>query len=174
MAELLSEPNVTRERMRVRIALACLLFLGPVAGGGTAAASDQCLSAAELRSVSRMASAMAVGAAVRRCGRCLGREKYAQVVQAFDDSELVLEFRRAQKAVEETSERSTIAYIDGLVRDSARRFADTLSVDCTACERTADTIKGLLSAGARAAFYKREAAAVAGAPQTEVCGQSAD
>ena len=58
-----------------------VLLVGLVAGvagfAGPSAAADECLSRAQLHDVTRMASVMGIGAAVRRCGHCLGADTYA-------------------------------------------------------------------------------------------------
>jgi hypothetical protein len=146
--------------------LACI-FATALFGSGAAAASEQCLSEAELGSVGRMASVMAMGVAVQRCGRCLGPERYAEVLKTYDAAGLMADFSKAEKTLDADQDQRDA--VDQLMRDSARAFAETLSANCSACEKTADMLDALTSDGARGDFYQSETKAVANASKARVC-----
>jgi hypothetical protein len=149
--------------MKVRSVVAVACFAAALSNATTAFASEQCLSAAEADHVRTMATVMATGSAVRRCGRCLGSEKYEETVAAYEEAQLMLDFRRAKKAVDESADPATLAHVDALVRDNARLFVEALSEGCEACTKTAATIGTLSSPAARAAFYESEDRALEGA-----------
>jgi len=138
-------------KARSLVAVACIAAAVSIAT--TASAAEQCLSPAEAGHVRTMATVMATGSAVRRCGTCLGTDKYQETVAAYEKAQLMLDFRRAKKAVDESADPATLAYVDALVRDNARRFVEALSEDCAACEKTAGTIATLSDPAARTAFY---------------------
>jgi hypothetical protein len=146
--------------MRRAVICACV-WSAALVTGGTVAATDQCLSPGELSNVGRMASVMAMGAAVRRCSRCLGPDRYRQITKTYESEGLMDDFWQAQKAIAEEQDRDKFDYVDQLVRDSAREYSATLSADCDACQKTAALLKRLASESERAAFYRTEAATLA-------------
>lgn len=145
-------------KARSFVAVACIA--AALLNATTASAADQCLSPAEAGHVHTMATVMATGSAVRRCGTCLGTEKYQETVAAYEKAQLMLDFRRAKTAVDESADPATLAYVDALVRDNARRFVEALSEDCDACQKTAETIDTLSDPAARTAFYQSEVRAL--------------
>jgi len=151
----------------LRIPLLALLTAIALGVGSTAgAAADQCLSKAELMDVARMGTVMGLGGALKRCGNCLG-DRYQKTVESYETSGMLVEFRRAEAAVQ--SSRSKFEYADDLVRVAARKFASDLSADCTACEKTADTVGALVSADARSKLYDAEAAKITQLPAYKRC-----
>lgn len=153
--------------MRRAIILVCIWSATHLAGDGARAASSQCLSPAELSNVGRMATVMAIGAAVRHCSRCLGPERYSQIVKTYQADGLMDDFWVAQKAVEHAQDK--FAYIDELVRSSARNYSATLSADCDACQKTASMLKRLSSASQRDDFYRSETDAIAKNAKVKAC-----
>jgi uncharacterized protein HemY len=149
--------------MKVRSVVAVACFAAALPNAATASAAEQCLSAAEAGHVRTMATVMATGSAVRRCGRCLGAEKYEETVAAYENAQLMLDFRRAKTAVDESADPGTLAHVDALVRDNARLFVEALSEDCSACEKTAAAIDTLSDPAARTAFYGSEDRTMEGA-----------
>lgn len=129
------------------------------------AASDQCLSKPELNNVARMASVMGIGAALQRCGACLG-ERYRQALDHYEASHLLQDFRTAEV---EFRGKGTFDYADGLVRQAARNYAYDLSADCSACTRMADTVDSLTSPEARSKFYGAEAERLGKLPTLTSC-----
>jgi hypothetical protein len=154
--------------MRRAVILACVWCAAFVAGG-TAAASDQCLSASELNNVGRMASVMAMGAAVRHCSRCLGPDSYPQIVKTYQSDGLMDDFWVAQKAIADEQDRDKFVYVDQLVRDSARDFSATLSADCSACKQTGALVMRLSSKKERGVFYRSEAETLAKNAKVKTC-----
>ncbi len=151
----------------MRLPLLHVLFAIALGATGTVArAEDQCLSKAELMDVARMGSVMGLGGALKRCGNCLG-DRYQKTVDSYEESGMLVEFRRAEVAVQ--SSRSKFEYADDLVRVAARKFASDLSADCTACERTADTVGTLASADMRSKLYDAEAAKITQMPAYKSC-----
>jgi hypothetical protein len=135
-------------------------------GGAPAIAADQCLSQAELMDVARMGSVMGLGAALKRCGNCLG-DRYQNTVDSYEASGILVEFRRSEAAMQ--TSRAKFEYADDLVRVAARKFASDLSADCTACARTADTVGTLTSADARSKLYDAEATKITRMPTYKSC-----
>ena len=135
-------------------------------GGTAAAAADQCLSKAELMDVARMGAVMGLGGALKRCGSCLG-DRYQKTVDSYEASGMLVEFRRAEAAVQ--SSRSKFEHADDLVRVAARTFASDLSADCTACEQTANIVGTLTSADARSKLYDAEAVKITRMPAYKSC-----
>jgi hypothetical protein len=142
--------------MKARSFVAAACIAAALSNATTSSAEEQCLSPAEAGHVRTMATVMATGSAVRRCGTCLGTEGYEETVAAYERAQLMLDFRRAKKAVDESADPATLAYVDALVRDNARRFVEALSENCDACEKTAETIDTLSDPAARTAFYDSE------------------
>jgi hypothetical protein len=145
------------------LTLAASLLTGP----GSASSADQCLPASELGNIGRMASVMAMGVAVQRCGRCLGAEQYTELVQVYQKMNLMRDFSEAHDSLNLPYDKFT--YADEQMRDFARKLAADLSADCSACEKTATTLEGLTSESARSAFYKSETDALSKAPETKLC-----
>lgn len=130
-----------------------------------APAANQCLSKPEMLDVARMASVMGIGAALQRCGACLG-ERYKKTVDRYEASHLLEDFRFAEAALRD---KTKFDYADDLVRQAARNFAYDLSGDCKACMKAADTIDGLSSPDARTRFYEAEADRLAKLPEARSC-----
>jgi hypothetical protein len=143
----------------------CIWSAAVVAGEGRAVAAEQCLSAADLGKVGRMASIMAMGVAVQRCSRCLGPERYPQTVRTYEAARLMDDFWEAKDALD----GETLAHVDEVVRDAARNLTATLSDDCDACRKTEDILRSLASAGARDKFYGSETDVIAKAPGVKAC-----
>ena len=139
--------------MRHSLLAILVSFAIALAGTATAASSEQCLPAADLSNLGRMAAVMAMGVAVQRCGQCLGPD-YAQTLHAYDDANLMADFWKAQKNIGSTGD--TLARIDVIMRDSARKLASSFSGDCDACRRTAEREKKLSSADERNNLYGTE------------------
>jgi hypothetical protein len=127
----------------------------------------QCLSAAEIGNVSRMATVMAIGVSVQRCNKCIGPTEYPQVVKSYENAKLDDDFLNAKAALEKN--RAKLGYVDPLVRSSARNLAATMSGDCIRCEKATQTVHGLATESARAAYYKAEADTIAKASAVETC-----
>lgn len=119
-----------------------------------AAPAEQCLTRDEAVLSARMASVMSIGAALQRCGSCLG-ERYAAVVQRYEDDGLLNDFWAAQAKIKG---QEKIEYVDGLVRQAARNKTANLSASCDSCRSMAETIDGLKSDEARVKFYESEQA----------------
>ena len=149
-----------------------VLLVGLVAGvagfAGPSAAADECLSRAQLHDVTRMASVMGIGAAVRRCGHCFGADKYAQTLEQYDAAGLMRDFSAAQVTLA-GAEPHSAQYGDSIVREHARTYAETLSGNCDACRKTADLVKSLSSAEARDKFYEHEGAGLASSSDVKLC-----
>jgi hypothetical protein len=135
-------------------------------GSAAAAAADQCLSKTELMDVARMGSVMGLGGALKRCGNCLG-DRYQKTVDTYETSGMLVEFRRSEAAVQ--SSRAKYEYADDLVRVAARKFASDLSADCSACEKTAETVGTLTSSEARSKLYDAEATKISQMPAYKSC-----
>jgi hypothetical protein len=133
-----------------------------------AGAADGCLSPAQLHDVTRMASVMGIGAALRRCGQCLGADQYAQTLEQYDAARLMRDFAAARVTLQ-SAEPHTAEYADTIVRQHARTYAETLSGNCDACRKTADLVKSLSSPEARDKFYADEGAALASSPDVKSC-----
>jgi hypothetical protein len=151
--------------MRSPLIMVCVWSAAVVAGEGRAAAAEQCLSAADLGNVGRMASVMAMGVAVQRCSQCLGPESYPQTVRTYEAARLMDDFWKAKDALD----GETLARLDAVVRDSARNFAATLSGNCDACRKMENILRGLSTAGARDKFYGTETDVIAKAPGVKTC-----
>ena len=147
-----------------------VLLLGTIAGvaAQSAGAADECLSPVQLHDVTRMASVMGIGAALRRCGPCLGADQYAQTLEQYDDAGLMRDFSAARVTLQ-SAERHTAEYADSIVRQHARTYAETLSGNCDACRKTADLVKSLSSAAARDTFYADEGAGLASSSDVKRC-----
>ena len=130
-----------------------------------AAPTDQCLSSDELTQAARMASVMSVGAAIQKCGACLG-QRYAQTVQHYEADDLLKDFWGAQAKIKG---QSKIDFVDDLVRQAARAYSATLSNDCSACQGMADIVDGLSSAEARSNFYKAGQDKLTQLPAMKMC-----
>ncbi len=131
-----------------------------------AAVEELCLTKSELLDVARMGSVMGIGGALNRCGACLG-ERNRPTIDKYEASGMLVDFRRAEAAVQ--SSRVKFGYADELVRDAARKYAADLSADCKACEKTADVIDALSSAGARSELYQAEAEKIGMTPAFKSC-----
>jgi hypothetical protein len=59
-------------------------------------------------------------------------------------------FRKAQDAI---TLRERYELVDGIVRETARDYSDTLGTDCDACNAMAASLQGLTSPQAMAKFY---------------------
>ena len=156
-----------RDGMR---ASAIALLMGLIAGVATQspAAADECLSGVQLHDVTRMASVMGIGAALRRCGQCLGADQYAQTLEQYDAAGLMRDFAAARVTLQ-SAERHTAEYADSIVRQHARTYAETLSSNCDACRKTADLVMSLSSADARGKFYADESAGLASSSDVKLC-----
>ncbi len=78
--------------LRAGLAVVSLLAASvSLSGIDLAVAADQCLSKDEVATVSRMASVMAIGVAVQRCGGCLG-PRCPQTVQHYEARALLKHF----------------------------------------------------------------------------------
>jgi hypothetical protein len=132
------------------------------------AAAEECLSRPQLHDVTRMASVMGIGAAVRRCGHCLGADHYAQTLEQYDAAGLMRDFSAAQVALAGAQPHSA-EYGDNIVRQHARTYAEALSNNCDACGKTADLVKSLSSAEARDKFYEHEGAGLASSADVKLC-----
>lgn len=155
---------MTRTASKLTLSLAALVcVLAP--GCREAVAANQCLSKSEILDVAQMASVMAIGAALQRCGACLG-PRYQETLDHYEANHLLEDFRIAEAAITDKS-KSDVA--DGLVRQAARDYAYDLSADCKACATAADTIDRLSTPDARTKFYKGEAQRVAARPELEGC-----
>lgn len=143
--------------------LAMMCVLAP--GAREAAAANQCLSKAEILDVAQMASVMAIGAALQRCGACLG-PRYQMTLDHYEANHLLEDFRIAEAAITDNA-KSNVA--DDLVRQAARDYAYDLSADCEACATAADTIDELSTPDARTKLYKGEAKRVAKRPELQGC-----
>lgn len=99
-----------------------------------------------------MASVMGIGAALRKCGGCLG-PRYAEVLGHYESNHLLEDFRAAGAAIQD-KEKSD--YADSIMRQAARNVASDLSATCEACQRAADTIDGLSTPEARSKLYEGE------------------
>jgi len=155
---------MTRTASKLTLALA-VIACTVASGARQAAAASQCLSQAEILDVAQMASVMAIGAALQRCGSCLG-PRYQETLDRYETSHLLEDFRIAEAAITDKA-KSDVA--DELVRQSARDYAYDLSADCKACAAAADTIDELATPDARAKLYKSEAKRVASRPELEGC-----
>jgi hypothetical protein len=149
-----------------------IVLVGAVAGvagfAGPSAAADECLSPAQLHDVARLASVMGIGAAVRRCGHCLGADEYAQTLERYDAAGLMRDFSAAQATLA-GAEPHSAEYGDTIVRQHARTYAEALSNNCDACRKTADLVKSLSSADARDKFYEHEGAGLASSADVKLC-----
>lgn len=130
-----------------------------------AMAAGQCLSGEEMADAARMASVMGIGAAVQKCGACLG-ERYATTVQHYEDAELLKDFWVAQAKIKG---QSRIDQVDDLVRSAARNYSAMLSADCEACGRLADSIDALGSRDGRAKLYDSELNRLGELPAVKNC-----
>jgi hypothetical protein len=155
--------------MRISVVV---LLVGVIAGVGgftnALAAADECLSRDQLHDATRMAAVMGIGAAVRRCGHCLGADQYAQTLEQYDAAGLMRDFSAAQVTLAGAEPRSA-EYGDTIVRQHARTYAETLSNNCDACRKTADLVKSLSSAEAREKFYEHEGAGLASSSDVKLC-----
>jgi hypothetical protein len=144
--------------MKSKRALACvgLLLTGAIAHAGSA--QETCLSPTEIGVAGQLTAVMATGVALRRCQQCLGPEKYAQAVDHYEAAGLMRDFRKAQDAI---SRRERYELVDGLVREAARDYSETLSTDCGACNAMAASLEGLTSPQATAKFYQGRTQALA-------------
>lgn len=144
--------------MKLKLAPACvgLIFAGAIVDA--ARAQEACLSAAEIGVAGQLMTVMATGVALRRCQQCLGPEKYAQAVDHYEAAGLMRDFRKAQDAI---SRRERYELVDGLVREAARDYSETLSTDCGACNAMAASLEGLTSPQATAKFYEGRTQALA-------------
>jgi hypothetical protein len=155
--------------MRVSVVVQLVGVLAAVACfASPSAAADECLSRAQLHDVTRMASVMGIGAAVRRCGHCLGADQYAQTLEQYDAAGLMRDFSAAQVTLA-GAEPHSAEYGDSIVRQHARTYAETLSNNCDACRKTADLVKSLSSAEARDKFYEHEGAGLASSADVKLC-----
>jgi hypothetical protein len=137
--------------MKSKPALACvgLLFATVVAHAENA--PETCLSAAEIGVAGQLTTVMATGVALRRCQQCLGPEKYAQAVDRYEAAGLMRDFRKAQDSI---ALRARYVLVDGIVRQAARDYSETLSAGCNACKGMAASLEGLTSSQARTNFYE--------------------
>ena len=110
---------------------------------------------------------MATGGALRRCQQCLGPEKYAQAVGNYEAAGLMRDFRQAQDVIT-LPERYEL--VDGIVREAARDYSETLSRDCDACNAMAASLEGLTSPQGTAKFYEGRAQALT--PAVKQCPQA--
>jgi len=147
-----------------------VLLLGTIAGVAArpAGAADECLPRAQLHDVTRMATVMGIGAALRRCGQCLGADQYAQTLEQYDAAGLMRDFAAARVTLQ-AADRPTAEYGDSIVRQHARTYAETLSGNCDACRKTADLVKSLSTAAARDKFYADEGAGLATSSEIMLC-----
>ncbi len=137
-----------------------------IAWAQSAHADEQCLSQSELRDVARMGTVMGLGGALRRCGTCLD-DRYQTAVDKYEASGMLVEFRRAEAAIQ--TSRPKYEYADGLVRVAARKYAGHLSADCNACTQAAAAVGRLSSAAARAQLYEAEAERIKKLPGFKGC-----
>ena len=144
-----------------------VLLLATIAGATQAAAAEQCLSPAQLHEVTRMASVMGIGAAVRRCGQCLGADLYAQTLSNMTPPGYARVCGSASGA--SAAEPRTAEYADSIVRQHARTYAETLSGHCDVCRKTADLVKSLSATDARDKFYAAEGASLAASSDVKLC-----
>jgi hypothetical protein len=147
------------------VALAALLVSNLGEGPSHAAPSEQCLTHDEVALSARMAAVMSIGAALQRCGSCLA-ERYAGVVQRYEDEGLLKDFWAAQAKIKG---QEKIEYVDDLVRQAARSRTGDLSASCDACQAMADTLEGLKSEEARSKFYEMEQGEVVKARSYKSC-----
>ena len=143
--------------MKSKLAAACvgLLLAGAIVD---VASAETCLSAAEIGVAGQLTTVMATGVALRRCQQCLGPEKYAQAVDRYEAAGLMRDFRKAQDAI---ALRERYEMVDGIVRQSARDYSETLSTGCDACNAMAASLEGLTSPQAKAKFYEGRIQALA-------------
>ena len=93
--------------MRTSVIVLLVAVIAAVAGlTNPSAAADECLSRAQLHDVTRMASVMGIGAAVRRCGHCLGADEYARTLEQYDAAGLMRDFSAAQVTLAGAEPRS--------------------------------------------------------------------
>ena len=144
--------------MKAKLAPACVGLLLASAIVHAASAQETCLSTAEISVAGQLTTVMATGAALRRCQQCLGPEKYAQAVDHYESAGLMRDFRKAQDAI---TPRERYELVDGIVREAARDYADTLSTNCDACSAMAASLQGLTSPQAVAKFYEGRTQALA-------------
>ena len=155
--------------MRISVVVLLVDVLAAAAGfASPSVAADECLSPSQLHDVTRMASVMGIGAAVRRCGHCLGADDYARTLEQYDAAGLMRDFSAAQVALAGAEPHSAV-YGDTIVRQHARTYAETLSNNCDACRKTADLVKSLSSPEARDRFYEREGADLASSSDVKLC-----
>jgi hypothetical protein len=139
-------------RFTIAIALSMLTIATLGAQSSFAAQTEQCLTPDEVTLSARMASVMSLGAALQRCGTCLG-ERYAEVVQRYEGEGLLKDFWAAQKKIKG---QEKVEYVDDLVRQAARNKTADLSASCESCNAMADTLNHLASDDARSKFYESE------------------
>jgi hypothetical protein len=154
--------------MKLSVVFLCVAVVGGSGFANPSSAAEACLSPARLHEAARMAAVMGIGAGLRRCGQCLGPDQYSQTLDEYDSAGLMREFSTAQVTLK-GADRNTAEYVDTIVRQHARIYAETLSGDCEACRQTAHLVQGLSSAEARDKFYEREAGSLAGAPDVKIC-----
>ena len=144
--------------MKSKLLPACvgLILAGGI--GNAAGAEEVCLSAVEIGVAGQLTTVMATGAALRRCQQCLGPYGYAQAVGRYEAAGLMREFRKAQDAI---APRERYEVVDGIVREAARDYAETLSADCAACNAMAASLEPLTSPQATARFYEEPTRALA-------------
>ena len=147
------------EFRRTPVAIALTVLMASMLGAepSRAAPAEQCLTHDEAALSARMASVMSIGAALQRCGSCLG-ERYAAVVQRYEDDGLMKDFWAAQVKIKG---QEKIEYVDDLVRQAARDKTANLSASCDSCRSMADTLDDLKSDEARVKFYESEQADLA-------------
>ena len=144
--------------MTSKLALACVGVLLAAAIAHAENAQETCLSPTEIGIAGQLTTVMATGAALRRCQQCLGPEKYAQAVGHYEAAGLMRDFRQAQDVI---TLRERYELVDGIVREAARDYSETLSTDCDACNAMAALLKGLTSPQSTAKFYEGRTQALA-------------
>jgi hypothetical protein len=136
--------------MRSSVFLAILMPL--LIASGPAPAADECLSRDEIAQATRMATIMAVGSEIRRCGQCLGEDRYPGTVHAYEDG-LLSDFFAAKDTF---NGQEKIDYADELVRMAARKASNAFSGECDACSSLAGKVATLITPERRAQFYAGE------------------
>lgn len=152
----------------MKLSKVIFMCLAAAMGYSGPAAAGECLSAPELLLVGRMASIMAVGVAVQRCGTCVGQDEYQHTLATYESAGLLADFWKAQKTLSASAPAKS-EYIDNVVRQSARTYSAKLSGECEACKRTASALQGLSSGPAREKFYETETDELAKSPGVKAC-----
>ena len=132
-----------------------------VGKGHELAVAQQCLSAAELNNVGRMAAAGGIALGIQQCAHCLTPERFKQSLKDFELAGFLNEFGRSQAAIK-TLRQEEIDYIDSIFGPYVAAYGKALSSDCEACRKTANAVEGLaLSLEARELIYQTATADLA-------------